>query len=127
MQENGVKKTVKKLEEVGVKSVESAAKGSVTDFQKKIISGGGKAMMGANIFIATTSMMDLAVSAKRNKEERATVKEQEEKLKKQEKEALKRRKEIRKRESVYSVNLGQTVLDMFEQRIGHHKMGNSRF
>lgn len=126
----GVDTPAAMLELAGVKTAGERTKETVTGVtagQEKAIGLGSGLMAGAALFIGVTSVMDTAIKAKRNKEARTQVKKQEKKIRVEEKRGLAVRKKISRRESNTRVNVKNEVFSMFEQAIGHHKMGNSRF
>ena len=117
------------LQTVEPKSAGEAVKEAVgaTDGQEMMIGAGKMLSATVGLFIAGTSLLDTAVTAKRNKDARAQVRQQENKLLEDEKRSVAVRRKIHKRESNVRVNVKNEVLSMFDQAIGHHKMGNSRF
>ena len=84
-------------------------------------------MSGAGLFIAGTTALDLAITLKQRRETRDQIKEQEETLKEREREQKKQHKQMRRRHSINHSLPKELVMDMFESRSGHHKMGNSKF
>lgn len=115
------------LGKLGIQQINETVQDSgMTGFQSNLLSGGKKALAGASLFVGATSMLDFAVTAKRNKENRRMIEEQEKNTKKKMKEENKVHKKIHRDASVNHVNVGETVFDMFEQRTGHHKMGQSK-
>lgn len=105
----------------------------MTPLQNKLTKWGARGLAASAIFIAGTSMLD----ASRKRVERKIDKEnQEEELKKQSKKIKKGTKAKRDfdREfapswsnGYYNVNPKNIVFDMFNDRMGHHKMGNNKF
>lgn len=133
----GVEKAKKKLQDTGVKEAQNlSAKKALseaskklpgpTNYQNTMIKGSKAIMGGAALFIGATSIIDASVTANRNKKARKEV----DRRNKKEEENMKRdkryRKKQRRRDSRNSIHVGQTVMDMFDQRIGHHKMGGSK-
>lgn len=106
----------------GVKKIE----GAITPLQKGMMNGGSKAIAGAAMFIAATSIIDAGVTARRNKETRKETERQNIKKEDEAKRDNQYRKKARRRDSRDSINMGNTVMQMFEQRTGHHKMGGSK-
>lgn len=105
----------------------------ISKAQEMVIKHGSTVTKGIALFIAGTSILDFA---KKRQDQNAQNKEKEEQLKelkKQSNRENKVRKEVRRefqrqRKFSYSeLNLGQTVIDAFNDRTGHHKMGNSKF
>lgn len=84
-------------------------------------------MTGASLFIAGTTALDLAMTLKQRRETREQVKEQEETLKQRERDQAKQHRQMRRRHSINHSLPKELVMDMFESRSGHHKMGNSKF
>lgn len=106
----------------GVKKIE----GAITPLQKGMMNGGSKAIAGAAMFIGATSIIDAGVTARRNKETRKETERQNIKKEDEAKRDNQYRKRARRRDSRDSINMGNTVMQMFEQRTGHHKMGGSK-
>lgn len=100
---------------------------AMSDYQNKLIKGGKGLMGGAALFIGATTILDTALTLKERKETRDQVEEQEEELRRRKKEEAKRRQRAHRRRSSFNDSPQQLVFDMFDNRSGHHKMGNSRF
>lgn len=115
---------LEELDKLGIEQISETT--GMTSFQNTLLQGSKKTLGAASLFIATTSVMDFAVSAKRNKEKRHQIEQQEKRVQRKMKEENRMRKRIHKNTSVDSINWGETVFNMFEQRTGHHKMGNSK-
>lgn len=99
----------------------------MTKYQNTLLKGGSTLMKGAGIFIAGTTVLDFAMTLKQREETRAQIKQQEEKLEEEKKKQNRNRRKMRRRSSINSDLAKDLVLDMFESRSGHHKMGNSKF
>ena len=133
----GVKEAKKKLQDTGVKEVQNlSAKKALSEASKKLpgptnyqntMIKGSKALMGGTaLFIGATSIVDASVTANRNKKARKEVDRRNKKEEENMKRDKKYRKKQRRRDSRNSIHVGQTVMDMFDQRTGHHKMGGSK-
>lgn len=133
----GVKEAKKKLQDTGVKEAQNlSAKKALSEASKKLpgptnyqntMIKGSKALMGGTaLFIGATSIIDASVTANRNKKARKEVDRRNKKEEENMKRDKKYRKKQRRRDSRDSINVGQTVMDMFDQRTGHHKMGGSK-
>ena len=81
---------------------------------------GGKLAVGA---IAVGSVLSVGHGMKRKAEEAEMLREQEKNLKQQQK----RKRETYRQQSYNDPTMGNLVLQMFEERTGHHKMGDARF
>lgn len=101
--------------------------GAATPFQKKIIKNAPKIMKGAALFIGATSLLSTALASSDKAEEKAQVRQMERNAKKKVKEEEKKRKDHKIQNAYGKIDTSEIVMEMFEQRIGHHKMGNSRF
>lgn len=107
--------------------------GAVTDLQKRMLKGYTTTATAATLFIAGTSVVDAVKTNKKNKDMREEQERQLKKLEETNKTESKIRNQVQeqysrqKQMSFYEANLGQTVLDMFEDRTGHHRMGSSRY
>jgi len=99
-----------------------------TPLQAKLLKVAPKALIGATLFIAGTSLLDSAMKRKDAYELAVQKKQGEDKLEKQRKQEEENRKNYRTGASITGpVDTGQLVFDLFNERTGHHKMGNSRF
>lgn len=117
------------IETVDVPKVSSIVEntGAATPFQKKIIKNAPKIMKGAALFIGTTSILSAALSESDKAEKKAQIRQMEKKAKEKVKEEKKKRKDHKIQNAFGNIDTSEIVMEMFEQRIGHHKMGNSRF
>ena len=116
--------TIKSIEKV---SSDTIAGVTPTKLQSKVIKTAPKIMKGAALFIGTTSLLSAAGKAKDKHETKAQVKQIEKRTKEQMKKEAEKKDKYQKKKSYNNIDAGQIVMDMFNQRIGHHKMGNSRF
>lgn len=99
-----------------------------TPLQAKLLKAAPKALIGATLFIAGTSLLDSAMKRKDTYELAVQKKQGEDKLEKQRKQEEENRKNYRTGASITGpIDTGQLVFDLFNERTGHHKMGNSRF
>lgn len=101
--------------------------GSATKMQAKIIKNAPKIMKGAALFIGTTSLLSTAMNMSEKSEQRAQVRQMEKGVKEKVKKEEKKRKDYKVQDSYGNIDTSGIVMEMFEQRVGHHKMGNSRF
>ena len=83
-----------------------------------------KVIGGSAIFIATTSLIDIAMKKKESYDVDKQIQKDEKRLKKNQKQAEKYRKGDMINLDLDAKNL---ALEMFDQRIGHYVMGNSKF
>lgn len=106
---------------------------AATETQKRMIKHGSRTATTVALFVAGTSLIDYSRNRQKRKE---SNKEKEEQLKEDAKKNKKRSnayKDVQKdyigasRFSYSQLNMGQTVIDMFNNRTGHHKMGSSRY
>lgn len=81
---------------------------------------GGKLAVGA---IAIGSALSLGHGMKRKMDEQEMLREQERNLKKQQE----RKRETYREQSYGNPTMGNLVFQMFEERTGHHKIGDARF
>ena len=101
---------------------------TATPLQAKLLKAAPKALIGATLFIAGTSLLDSAMKRKDAYELAVQKKQGEDRLEKQRKQEEKNRKNYRTGASITGpVDTGQLVFDLFNERTGHYKMGNSRF
>lgn len=99
-----------------------------TPLQAKLLKAAPKALIGATLFIAGTSLLDSAMKRKDTYEMAVQKKQGEDKLKKQAEKEEENRKNYRTGASITRpIDTSQLVFDLFNDRTGHHKMGNSRF
>lgn len=99
-----------------------------TPLQAKLLKAAPKALIGATLFIAGTSLLDSAMKRKDTYELAVQKKQGEDKLEKQRKQEEENRKNYRTGASITGpIDTGQLVFDLFNERTGHHKMGNSKF
>lgn len=99
----------------------------ITPFQRKLMRGSKVAAGAAAMFIAGTTMMDIATGHARKKEADAMVKQQEKNEEEERKRNRKARKRQHRRTSSQRDTVQEFVFDAFENRTGHHNMGNARF
>lgn len=96
--------------------------------QKKVLKVGTKTVAGATMFIAGTTILDATIKSAKRKDAERRLKDQ---LKEQEKEQEEKKRSASKsgrgQSFGQSPDMGKVVFDMFEQRTGHHRMGNSHF
>ena len=86
-----------------------------------------KGIKGAGLFIAGTSILHQLNKGVDKAEGRHQVRKQEKRQEKQAEEEAKKRERYRTGVSFGHVDTSKIVMDLFNERIGHHKMGNSRF
>lgn len=98
-----------------------------TPLQSKIISQGPKIMKGAALFIGTTSLLSTAMKVKDKAEEKAQTRSMEKRIKEDAKKEAEKKDRYQNDNSFRKVDTSDIVMDLFNERIGHHKMGNSRF
>ena len=82
---------------------------------------------GAGLFIAGTALLDMANRAMNKAEEKHQIASQEKDIRNKQKEEKDRRERYRSGTSFGAVDTSTIVMDLFNERIGHHKMGNSKF
>lgn len=99
----------------------------ITPYQRKLIKGGKGLMGGAAIFVGATTLIDTALTVKERQETRQQVKQQEKNLEEDQKRQKERRKKGQQRRSMFHDTPQSLVFGMFENRSGHHKMGNNKF
>lgn len=99
----------------------------LTTRQKGVYKLGTKATATAGLFIAGTAVADAAMKKADKFEAHQMNKKMEKNLERKAKEEERRRKEYRHGVSFGHADMGEVVMDMFKERTGHHKMGNSRF
>ena len=105
----------------------------LTRNQKWMLRGKIGTVVASSLFIAGTSILDMAKRKEDNKimenEKIEQLKEQQRKQKITSRAKKDVYKDIAKKSSggYYKSDLGQTVIDLFNERTGHYKMGNSRF
>jgi len=129
-EKNVVEKKVKAPKELSVKKKTLELPdldGSPTKMQAKIIKNAPKIMKGAALFIGTTSLLSTAMKMSEKSEQRAQVREMEKGVKEKVKKEEQKRKDYKVQDSYGNIDTSGIVMEMFEQRVGHHKMGNSRF
>ena len=96
--------------------------------QQKALNKGTKFLGGASLFIASTTLLDMAIKKGQRVEEEMIRKSQIKEQKKEEEEKEKRARQYRNGVSFgHGTDVGKIVFDMFDQRTGHHRMGNSHF
>lgn len=98
-----------------------------TALQNNIIRNAPKVMKGAALFIGTTSLLSSAMKMSDKAEANAQVREMNKKAKKKVEEEKQKRKDHQIQDSAGHIDTSEIVMEMFEQRIGHYKMGNNRF
>ena len=86
-----------------------------------------KVAKGAGLFIAGTALLDMANRAMNKAEEQQQVSSQERDIRNKQKEEKDRRERYRSGTSFGYVDTSTIVMDLFNERIGHHKMGNNKF
>lgn len=120
---------VKKVKGTFIEHAAEATKhmDGLTTQQKTMYFTGKKAMAGAGMFIAGTAILDTSMKKMDKMEAQAQNKQLEKNLEKKSEEEKRKREEYRHGISFGHVDAGQIVMDMFNERTGHHKMGNSRF
>lgn len=94
--------------------------------EEKVVKTARNTMRFAKIGVGVTALggiVSAAHSAKQSHDARQMVKAQEEKQYRDKK----RKQEETARYGYGQVDMGNVVLQMFEERTGHHKMGNSKF
>lgn len=85
----------------------------------------GKKVLGASaIFIGATAIIDKSLQRNYKHSAEKQSKKDEKQLEEQQK---RQQKYSRKKSMYYDNNMGQIALDLFDERIGHHKMGNSKY
>lgn len=99
----------------------------MTASQAKSFSTGKKALGVAAVFIATTTLLDKALDIDEKMEVKKMVREQNKNIKKREEQEREKRDRYRDGKGFTHVDTSSIVMDLFEERLGHHKMGNSRF
>lgn len=99
-----------------------------TPLQNKVHKSGSKILAGATVFIGTTALLDMGMRAAKRAEAEREKKRQIKSRMEQEEAKRQKAREYREGASViHGTDLGKVVFDMFEQRTGHHRMGNSHF
>ena len=78
-------------------------------------------------FIGTTALLGMANNQLRKAKAENVKKDYEKQRIQEQKEEQKRREKYRQGVSFGNVNAGEIAFQLFEQRTGHHKMGNSKF
>lgn len=102
----------------------------LTDMQRKLLKWGVRGAATSTVFIGGTSIVDYTRNrVNRNLDEEENKKKlQEQKINNDKKSKARRdfEKEFapRRGSGYYDINPGQLVLDMYNDRIGHHRMGN---
>lgn len=99
-----------------------------TPGQQKALRVGAKTVAGAALFIGATSILDAAMDKHSKNEAEFGVRQQMKDLEEKE-------REKKKRAGEYSTgvrfgqtpDMGKVVFEMFEERTGHHRMGNNKF
>ena len=104
-----------------------AIPGAATPMQAKILKSAPKIMKGAALFIGTTAILSKGLDMSEKAEQKAQTREMEKSAKKKVKEEKKKREDYKVQNAYGKIDTSGIVMEMFEQRIGHHKMGNSRF
>lgn len=118
-----ISKSLNKAEkEIYTKARESKFSHSLTSKNSEKMTK--KIMGGTAIFIATTSIIDTAMKKKESHDVDKQIQKDEKRLKKNQKQAEKYRKGDMINLDLDAKNL---ALEMFDQRIGHYAMGNSKF
>lgn len=115
----GINKSEKELyDKIRGKKLSKAVTGNnVQNYTKK-------ALGGAAVFIAATSIMDGAMKKKESHDAKVQNDKDEKKLKQQQQKQAKYRKG---RQRNIDLELGNTVFEMYNDRIGHYAQGNARF
>lgn len=115
----GINKSEKELyDKIRGKKLSKAVTGNnVQNYTKK-------ALGGAAVFIAATSIMDGAMKKKESHDAEVQNNKDEKKLKQQQQKQAKYRKG---RQRSADLELGNTVFEMYNDRIGHYAQGNARF
>lgn len=129
-QQNVVKKTGKtviKNVNVPKSSTIAANSGAATPFQAKVIKNAPKIMKGAALFIGTTSILSKALDMSEKAEQKAQTRQMEKKAEEKVKQEKQKREDYKVQNAFGRIDTSGIVMEMFDQRIGHHKMGNSRF
>lgn len=127
---DNVEDVAKKTSGPKVNKVDDALDG-LTSTQKRMFKGMKIAGVAATTFIIGTGLLD---ASRKNKAEREAEEEKEKQLKEQEKKGQKKnkvRESVQKeygkppRMGLYTdINVGQTVIDAYNDRMGHTQMGN---
>lgn len=123
------KKGIQEVSQAADKRVAAASKKvlpEITNYQNNMIKGSKTLMGGAALFIGATAVLDAGVTANRNKKARKEVERRNKKEEKSMKGDQKYRRRVRRKESMQKAHVGQTVMRMFDERTGHHKMGGSK-
>lgn len=96
--------------------------------QKKALKVGTKTIAGATMFIAGTTILDGTIKAAKRKDSERRLRQQLREQAEQEEEKKKKASQLGRGTSFgQTPDMGKIVFDMFEQRTGHHRMGNSHF
>ena len=127
---DNVEDVAKKASGPKIGKVDDALDG-LTSTQKRMFKGIKFAGVAATTFIIGTGLLD---ASRKNKAEREAEEEKEKQLKEQEKKGQKKnkvRESVQKeygkqpRRGLYTdINVGQTVIDAYNERMGHTQMGN---
>ncbi len=115
----------KNLEEI---AAEVFAERAIKEGQRSFRTG-KKAIGAAGLFIAGTSLLQGALDVHYKHETKREVKRRNKEEKEKMEQAAKDRKEQHYGRSFFQpdVDLGELAFDLFDNRTGHHRMGNARF
>lgn len=98
-----------------------------TPLQSKVMNATPKIMRGAALYVGAATLLSGAMKLKDKAEVKQQTRESEKNIKEKEKKAKEQREKIQNKNSYGRVIPGDIVMDLFNERIGHHKMGNNRF
>lgn len=125
LQSKSVNKFVNETKKATTKA--SAQKSVLTSLQENQLSFAKKAASGAGLIIAAGTIVDIARKKKEKMEVKAQSKELERRQEKKIQKEQDRRKRYRDGEGFGHVDTSKVVMGLFDERLGHFKMGNSRF
>lgn len=103
--------------------------GGVTQGQKRMYNAVTKGSAVSAMFIAGTGILDAMHTSVKNNNARRRNEEQLKEQEKKQREAREKNRKRNRRNANYnqSHTMGSIVFDMFNDRTGHHLMGNNRF
>lgn len=109
----------------------------LTRNQQGMLKWGNRTIASAALFIGVTSILDYGHRRHNenmaNKEKEQELKEQEEEMRRTNSYQSKARRDVQKKyarpnvSSYYRLDAGKTVMEMFNNRNGHHQMGNKNY
>lgn len=110
----------------GKKIVKEFSQKAEAKVNKKVINASKKGMAAGAVFIGATAIMDVALSKHYKHQAAVQVRNDEKRLKENDEKNTKI-KQTRSRNSFGNVDMGNIAIELFNDRIGHTKMGNARF